>query len=210
MTVFARTGLAGLLLLLAAAEFGPAVKNWIEEVRITRSAPLQTGDVRRKLALLPSEAREAPTAQQLQQALTMDAAWLAEEEAWSRGVGALLTDAQRQAGQARVDMQAPTVPPPRECPGVDGDISRLAQVLLQNYGYEGVPVPVPPTRDPWIGTDRRSRTRALIVLAERLELEPDQAQQLLSSTLNLLQIEIKRAENLDWIKKLLPVVMGEG
>lgn len=210
MTVLVRTGLAGLLLLVAATGIGPSVKNWIDTVRISRSAPLQTSEVRRKLALLPADARQAPAALQLQQALTMDAAWLAEEEAWSRGVGALLTEEQRQSGQARVDLQAPTVPPPRECPGVDGDISRLAQVLLQNYGYEGVPVPVPPTRDPWIGTDRRSRTRALIVLAEQAELQPEQAQQLLSSTLNLLHLEIQRAENLSWIKKLLPVVMGEG
>lgn len=210
MTVLVRTGLAGLLLLVAATGIGPSVKNWIDTVRISRSAPLQTSEVRRKLALLPADAKQAPAALQLQQALTMDAAWLAEEEAWSRGVGALLTEEQRQSGQARVDLQAPTVPPPRECPGVDGDISRLAQVLLQNYGYEGVPVPVPPTRDPWIGTDRRSRTRALIVLAEQAELQPEQAQQLLSSTLNLLHLEIQRAENLSWIKKLLPVVMGEG
>lgn len=210
MTVLVRTGLAGLLLLVAATGIGPSVKNWIDTVRISRSAPLQTSEVRRKLALLPADAKQAPAALQLQQALTMDAAWLAEEEAWSRGVGALLTEEQRQSGQARVDLQAPTVPPPRECPGVDGDISRLAQVLLQKYGYEGVPVPVPPTRDPWIGTDRRSRTRALIVLAEQAELQPEQAQQLLSSTLNLLHLEIQRAENLSWIKKLLPVVMGEG
>ena len=147
---------------------------------------------------------------QLQAALVLDGQLMEGEQRWSRGIAEILSVSQRQQGLFSADRDAPSYPPPLEATGVDGDVSHLAHLLLEHYGYTVVEPPEIPARDPWVGVDRRTRTRVLMALTEQQLLEPAQAQQILSLTFLLLQQQIQRSENLDTIKKLLPVAMGEG
>lgn len=195
--------MAGILLF---GGLGPWMSGRIQDLRIARSAPLQVESVRQKLALLPKEAQNSPVVQQLQEALLLDGQLREGEQRWSRGIAALLTDAQREEGLAQADFSAPSPPPPLEATGVDGDVSHLATLLLERYGYPTGEMPEVPARDPWVGVDRRSRTRMLVALADRLE--PEQARQILLLTLQLLEEQLQRSENLKTVEKLLPVAMG--
>ena len=190
--------------------FGPWVSGQINELRVAHSAPLQTAMVRQKLSLLPADAQKSPAVLQLQTALVRDGQLGEYEQKWSRAIGAILSEEQREKGLLWADLNSPSPPPPQEAPGVDGDVSALATVLLETYGYQTVQMPEIPAQDPWVGVDRRRRTRVLVALVAHQALKPEAAHQILSVTLDLLQHQMERSENLDTIKMLLPIAMGEG
>jgi hypothetical protein len=190
--------------------FGPWISDQINELRVAHSAPLQTAMVRQKLSLLPADAQKSPAVLQLQTALVRDGQLGEYEQRWSRAVGVLLSEEDRQKGLLWADLNSPSPPPPQEAPGVDGDVSSLATILLETYGYQVVQPPEIPAQDPWVGVDRRRRTRVLVALVQHQALTPEKAHQILSVTLDLLQHQIERSENLETIKMLLPVAMGEG
>lgn len=197
--------LAGILLF---GGLGPWMSGRIQDLRMARSAPVQVESVRQKLALLPKDAQNSPAVQQLQEALRVDGQLREGEQRWSRGIATLLSDAQREEGLAKADLLAPSPPPPLEATGVDGDVSHLATLLLERYGYPTGDMPEVPARDPWVGVDRRSRTRMLVALAEQNALQPEQARQISLLTLQLLEEQLQRSENLKTVERLLPVAMG--
>ena len=201
-----------LFLLLFAAFFGgiaPPLLAQMDALRMARSAPLQSRLVRQKLSRLPAEEQQKTEAQQLQLALERDTELERAEERWTRGVGALLSPAQQKQALSPEFLEGPSWPPPPECPGVEGDIAHLAERLIEVYGYQPASSPEIPDRDPWVGPDRRSRSRALVGMVQARLLEPSQAASLLALSLELLEVQRERAENRERMEELLPVVMGE-
>lgn len=174
-----------------------------------RATPPTAAEVRARLALLPADARRTPTVARLEAVLAADPAFADAEFTWNHVVAGTLTEAERTQGLALADLTSPTPPPPTEAPEADADLVSVARAILEVYGYDEAPDAEVPQLDPWPGTDRRTRARAVVALVRGPGIDPRAARTILHATLTLLRAQLDRAENMHTMEELLPIAMGQ-
>ncbi len=130
---------------------------------------------------------------------------VAAEEAWSRTVAGVLTDAERRDGLAAID----TVPPAPDLGPkgpVEPDIDALARDLLDRHGYAVATPPTPAEQDPWGGVTRRDRARAARAVVRAGSLDDARAHALLAATLHVLDVQKRRVA----LEKAIQTALDDG
>ncbi len=128
----------------------------------------------------------------------------AREEAWSRTAAALLPpDTRSDALRRSADV------PPAATDGlraVEPELHALAATLIATHGATTAEVPKPPAMDPWGGTSRRERARALRGAVERGDVSREDAPALLAATLDALDAQQRRVE----VERELWTILDDG
>lgn len=188
------------VLAVAAAWYGLAAPRLAEAVARGRVAATESPGLARLRGV--AEARGA--SEEARALLVEGEALLAADEAWSRSVGALLTDAQRAEGVAA---DVPPAQAPPHVRAIEPELWALSRALLLRHGWADVPAPPVPDQDPWRGLARARQARAVRALVEAGSLSPEVARPILVATLALLDAQARRREIEG---ALAEVLLGEG